>query len=77
MALLRVEWRGARLPWVVQMHADFAALVERVPGAAAALPCLRTCVAQWPGWILERAADWKRFVGDLNFPQSVLDRDAA
>eukprot|EP00972_Heterocapsa_arctica_P065772 9708705-Heterocapsa_arctica.AAC.1 len=40
LSLLRVEWRGERLPWTVQMHLDFAALVVHVPAAALALPSL-------------------------------------
>ena len=77
LALLRVEWRGARLPWTVQLHADFAALVERVPAAACALPCLADSVQQWPAWIRENPKHWRRLVGDVHFSQSVLDESAA
>jgi hypothetical protein len=76
LSLLRVEWRGERLPWTMQLHRDFATLVDRVPAAAAALPPLHTIDA-WPHWILSNAAAWRRLVDDLHFCHSVLDDTAA
>jgi hypothetical protein len=77
LSLLRVEWRGERLPWTVQMHLDFAALVVHVPATALALPSLADSVQGWPPWIRENPCHWRRLVGDIHFSQSVLDDVAA